>query len=81
MIVRRPTPKDLRRMAEANHFEITDEEMEAFEAMIPGAVRVPTIACRSCPKPGRPCDTPAVMRALGPLHKKTRSTPFCGAAP
>ncbi len=36
MIVRRPTPKDLRRMAEANHFEITDEEMEAFEAMIPG---------------------------------------------
>ncbi len=36
MIVRRPTPEDLRRLAEANHFEITDEEMEAFEAMIPG---------------------------------------------
>ena len=36
MIVRRPTSEDLRRLAEANHFEITHEEMEAFQAMIPG---------------------------------------------
>ena len=36
MTIRRPTSEDLRRLAEANHFEITDAEMEAFEAMIPG---------------------------------------------
>ena len=36
MTVRRPTPHDLQRLAEANHFEITDAEMRAFEAMIPG---------------------------------------------
>ncbi len=36
MTIRRPTTLDLRRLAEVNHFEITDAEMEAFEAMIPG---------------------------------------------
>ena len=36
MTIRRPTSHDLRRLAEANHFEITDAEMQAFEAMIPG---------------------------------------------
>ena len=36
MTIRRPTTQDLRRLAEVNHFEITDAEMEAFEAMIPG---------------------------------------------
>ena len=36
MIIRRPTSQDLIRLANANHFEITDDEMEAFEAMIPG---------------------------------------------
>ena len=36
MTVRRPTPENLRRLAEANHFEITEAEMAAFERMIPG---------------------------------------------
>ena len=36
MTIRRPTTEDLRRLAEANHFEITDAEMSAFERMIPG---------------------------------------------
>ena len=36
MTIRRPTSRDLRRLAEANHFDITDSEMAAFEAMIPG---------------------------------------------
>ena len=36
MAIRRPTSQDLLRLAEANHFEITEDEMEAFEAMIPG---------------------------------------------
>ena len=36
MNVRRPTSQDLHRIAEANHFDITDEEMNAFQAMIPG---------------------------------------------
>ena len=36
MTIRKPTAQDLRRLAEANHFEITDAEMGAFEAMIPG---------------------------------------------
>ena len=36
MTIRRPTPQDLRRLAEANYFDITDAEMAAFEAMIPG---------------------------------------------
>ena len=36
MTIRRPTTQDLLRLADANHFEITEEEMEAFEAMIPG---------------------------------------------
>ena len=36
MTIRRPTRDDLRRLAAANHFDITDDEMAAFEAMIPG---------------------------------------------
>ena len=36
MTIRRPTSQDLRRLAEANNFEISDDEMEAFESMIPG---------------------------------------------
>ena len=36
MTIRRPTSQDLQRLAEANHFDITDSEMAAFEAMIPG---------------------------------------------
>lgn len=36
MTIRRPTAQDLRRLAAANHFEITDGEMAAFQAMIPG---------------------------------------------
>ncbi len=36
MTIRRPTTEDLRRLAEANHFEITEAEMSAFERMIPG---------------------------------------------
>ena len=36
MTIRRPTSQDLRRLAEANNFDITDDEMEAFESMIPG---------------------------------------------
>lgn len=36
MTIRRPTSQDLRRLAEANHFDITDAEMAAFQAMIPG---------------------------------------------
>ena len=36
MTIRRPTSQDLRRLAVANSFEISDDEMRAFEAMIPG---------------------------------------------
>ena len=36
MTIRRPTSQDLQRLAEANNFDITDAEMQAFEAMIPG---------------------------------------------
>ena len=36
MTIRRPTAQDLRRLAQANHFDITDQEMAAFQSMIPG---------------------------------------------
>ena len=36
MTIRRPTTQDLSRLAAANHFEITDAEMTAFQEMIPG---------------------------------------------
>ena len=36
MAIRLPTADDLRDAAAANHFELTDEELEAFQAMIPG---------------------------------------------
>ena len=36
MAIRRPTGQDLRRLAAANHFDISDDEMAAFQAMIPG---------------------------------------------
>ena len=36
MTIRRPTAEDLRRLAEVNHFKLTDAEMEAFVARIPG---------------------------------------------
>ena len=36
MTIRRPTPQDVQRLAEANNIELTDAEMSAFEALIPG---------------------------------------------
>ena len=36
MTIRRPTSEELRRLGEVNHFQISDEEMSAFERMIPG---------------------------------------------
>ena len=36
MTIRRPNSEDLRRLAEQNHFEITQSEMDAFQRMIPG---------------------------------------------
>ena len=36
MTIRRPTPQDVKRLAEANNFELTDAELSAFEALIPG---------------------------------------------
>ena len=35
MVLRLPTPDDLRRLARANHFELTDEELTAFMDLIP----------------------------------------------
>ena len=35
MAFRLPTPDDLRRLAATNHFEISDEEMEGFQALLP----------------------------------------------
>lgn len=36
MALRKPTGDDLRRLAEANHFELSADELEAFQAMLPG---------------------------------------------
>ncbi len=36
MALRLPTPQDLRRLAKANHFQLSDEELESFQAVIPG---------------------------------------------
>ena len=36
MGLRLPTAKDLERMAEANYFQLNEEEMEAFQSLIPG---------------------------------------------
>ena len=36
MTFRLPTPDDLRRLAAANHFELSDDEMESFQTLIPG---------------------------------------------
>ena len=36
MALRPPTDDDLRRLAEANHFQLNDEEIEGFRAIIPG---------------------------------------------
>ena len=36
MTIRRPTPQDVQRLAEANNIELTDAEMSAFEELIPG---------------------------------------------
>ena len=36
MALRIPTVNDLRRMAEANHIELNEEELEAFQNLIPG---------------------------------------------
>ena len=35
MVLRLPTPEDLRRLAAANHFELSEEEMAGFQALIP----------------------------------------------
>ena len=36
MTFRLPTPDDLRRLAAANHFELSDDEMAGFQSLIPG---------------------------------------------
>ena len=36
MALRIPTSKDLERLAEANHFQLNEQELEAFQALIPG---------------------------------------------
>ena len=36
MALRIPTGKDLERLAEANHFQLNQEELEAFQNLIPG---------------------------------------------
>ena len=36
MALRPPTDDDLRRLAEDNHFQLNDEEVEGFQAIIPG---------------------------------------------
>ena len=35
MTLRKPTKDDLHRLAQANHFELSAEEAEAYEAMLP----------------------------------------------
>ncbi len=36
MTIRRPSSQDLQRLAKANNFDISEDEMAAFESMIPG---------------------------------------------
>ncbi len=36
MALRPPTAEDLRRLAEANYFELSDEEVSAYQALVPG---------------------------------------------
>lgn len=36
MALRKPTEQDLRRLAQENRFQLTDEELESFQALIPG---------------------------------------------
>ena len=36
MALRKPTGDDLRRLAEAHNFELSEEEVEAFQSMLPG---------------------------------------------
>ena len=39
MAIRLPSDKDLQEMAQANHFELNDQEIEAFQALIPGMLQ------------------------------------------
>jgi amidase len=34
MAIRKPTPEDLKRLAEANHFELAEDELEGYQLMI-----------------------------------------------
>ncbi len=36
MALRPPTAQDLHRLAQENHFQLNDEELESFQALIPG---------------------------------------------
>ena len=36
MALRKPTAQDLRRLAQENNFQLTDEELEGFQALLPG---------------------------------------------
>ena len=39
MAIRLPSDKDLQEMAQANHFELNDEELASFQEMIPGMLQ------------------------------------------
>ena len=36
MAIRQPTTEELRKLAEDNHFQLSDEELQSFQALIPG---------------------------------------------
>ncbi len=66
MTIRRPTAQDLRRLAESNHFDITDSEMAAFEAMIPSLFNSCDIL-EQTPEPRTPLRHPSRQAGVRPL--------------
>ena len=78
MVFRIPTADDLRRLAAANYFELSDQELSDFQALMPDKFAFYDLLERMT-LPHEPTRYRAT-RDLGHRHRRTHSTPSCAGA-
>ena len=74
MALRLPTSKELQRLAKANHFQLSDEELESFQALIPGLFESYELLDRM-PLPSEPLKYRDRDAGQRPTPRRTHSTP------
>ena len=79
MAIRLPTEEDLHRLAAENNFELSDEELEAFEAFMPGMFSAYDVLERM-PEPREPLKYRDRDPGYRPSREEDPLTPSTAAA-